>query len=766
MKFFTAEVVFSLTLLTSTGFPMVSEAKKKTPMTRDFWMNRKIFELALEKTRPSDWEYFEELSSSFLASEFPEIRTMASSSGDGGRDSELFSPDGVTYIATQYSVSADWEAKINRTIKRLAENFTNIKVLIYLTNQVIGAKGDSIRQKCLISGVSLDIRDKNWFLERHDQDDIKYNASERLVNVIAKPILEGETIIEKSRPSLTSLESKAALTYLGLQWEDEKTDKGLTKIVFESLVRAALRNTDADHKLKKEDIYKKIFEYTPSTVADDVKKNVDSALLRLTKKIISHWPKTDEYCLKHEEVLRLRSRLAETEITELEFVKQVENLIRNEREDADHIEESLVEEISSRICRIVDAYMIKSGEAFATSVVNDQVAVADPNLLNNTIFQDINTFPSNASYMPHLPDIALNVVSRILSSDKPSVRVHLKKISDTYTLYSFLQETADVQKVTKKIFSHGKIWLDTTIILPLLAETFKNNESEKKYSKTIGALIKSGIELRVTDGVIREILQHIFISETCSKRPPHQWDGRIPYLYYHYVEQGYDPSKFSSIIELFHGKSRPEDDIEDYLSRNFSIGLESLSKAVGDVDEEVRHAVERLWQEAHSNRRRDSGNGDNAVTDALVRHDVESYLGIIGLRKSEEISDLGYKHWWLTIDSLAWKIRSNLKTELTRPPSSPLMSLDFLSSAMSFGPSRDKIDRSSEQQLPLFLEADAMEYMPRELIEIANKVRSDNKDLPEHVVRRKVRDACDHMKRRYGKVTKAAVEALVSVEIK
>ncbi|MDJ0091644.1 hypothetical protein [Pantoea allii] len=724
-------------------------------------MNRKIFELALDKTRPSDWEYFEELSSSFLASELSELRTMASPSGDGGRDSELFSANGVTYIAAQYSVSVNWEDKIARTIKRLAENFKEIKVLLYLSNQSIGARGDGIKKKCLESGISLDIRDRHWFLERHEQDDIKYGAAERLVNFIAKPILEGEDIIEKSRPSLTSLESKAALTYLGLQWEDEKTDKGLTKIVFESLVRAALRNTDNDNRIKKEDIYEKIFQYTPSTVAEDVKKNVDTALTRLTKKIISYWPTTDDYCLKHEEVLRLRTRLAEMEINQTEFYSQVENLVLNEREDSDHIEENLIPEIAIRICRIVDSYMVKSGEAFASSVVNGSVAVTDPNLLKNCIFQDINLFPSDSSYMPHLPDIALNVVSRILASENPSLRSHLKKISDTYTLYSFLQETADVQKITKKIFGHGKIWLDTTIILPLFAEAFKNDGSEKKYSKTINALSKTGIELRVTDGVIREIMQHIYISETCSKKSANQWEGRIPYLYYNYIEQGLDPAKFSSTIEIFQGKNRPEDDIEDYLKNKFSIHFESLSKAAESVDEQIRHAVERLWHNAHSKRRKESGNGDNAVTDALVRHDVESYLGIIGLRKGEEISDLGYKNWWLTIDSLAWKIRDDLKTELARPPKSPLMSLDFLSSAMSFGPSRDKLDRSLEQQLPLFLEADAMEYMPRELIEIANKVRSESKDLPEYVVRRKVRDACDHMKRRYGRVTKSAVEDLV-----
>ena len=193
-------------------------------------MNRKLFELALDKTRPSDWEYFEELSSGFLASELTSLRTMASPSGDGGRDSELFSSDGNTYVAVQYSVSKDFDAKVTKTIKRLEENFGQIRVLIYCTNQQIGAKGDALKQKCLKKGVSLDIRDKNWFLERYELDDNKYNCASRLVDVIARPLLESEAIIEKSRPALTSIESKAALTYLGMQWEDEKTDKGLTKI--------------------------------------------------------------------------------------------------------------------------------------------------------------------------------------------------------------------------------------------------------------------------------------------------------------------------------------------------------------------------------------------------------------------------------------------------------------------------------------------------------------------------------------------------------
>jgi hypothetical protein len=500
-----------------------------------------------------------------------------------------------------------------------------------------------------------------------------------LVDVIAKPYLESEKIIEKSRPSLSTIESKAALTYLGMQWEDESTDKGLTKIVFESLVRAALRNTNSDKRLPRKEIHNLIFGFLPSSIHEEVKKNIDSALSRLTKKSIRHWTKEDEFCLTHEEFLRLQKRLVDLECEETDFYREIERLVKNEKEDSDHVTDENTPDIVDRIFRIIDAYLVKSGESFASSVVSGNVCLSDADKLKNCIFEDINKFPSNESHIEHLPDIALNVVARILSSSSTSVISHLKKISDTYTLYSFLQETPDIQKVTKKIFSHGKIWLDTTVILPLFAETFQKNEVNKKFTTIVTAMNESGIELCVTEGVVREILQHINFSLACSRKSVQQWSGRIPFLYFHYVEQGYEPSRFSSATEVFHGRSRPEEDIEDYLEENFKISVESLEKAAAHVDETIKFNIERLWKDAHEKRRSDTAKDlvDDSITEALIRHDVESYVGIIGLRKDETISELGYKHWWLTIDSLAWKISKTLKEELDNPPNSPLMSLDF-----------------------------------------------------------------------------------------
>lgn len=74
------------------------------------------FVFALERAKPSDWERFEKLASEFLAPEWPSIRTVATPSGDGGRDAELFSPDGDPSVLIQYSVAEDWERKIKDTL--------------------------------------------------------------------------------------------------------------------------------------------------------------------------------------------------------------------------------------------------------------------------------------------------------------------------------------------------------------------------------------------------------------------------------------------------------------------------------------------------------------------------------------------------------------------------------------------------------------------------------------------------------------------------
>jgi hypothetical protein len=86
-------------------------------------VNRNQFDFALERLGSGDWKKFEDIASTFMASEFPNLRTMASPSGDRGRDAELYTSTEDPSVVFQYSVASDWNAKIRRTAKTISENF-------------------------------------------------------------------------------------------------------------------------------------------------------------------------------------------------------------------------------------------------------------------------------------------------------------------------------------------------------------------------------------------------------------------------------------------------------------------------------------------------------------------------------------------------------------------------------------------------------------------------------------------------------------------
>jgi len=73
---------------------------------------------------------------------------------------------------------------------------------------------------------------------------------------------------------------------------------------------------------------------------------------------------------------------------------------------------------------------------------------------------------------------------------------------------------------------------------------------------------------------------------------------------------------------------------------------------------------------------------------------------------------------------------------------------------MSFGPNKYHLTRSDEQLLPVLLDLDISQVVPTEVLRAAEEVRQQNEGQPEHVIRRKVRDACDRARRQVGNFTK------------
>lgn len=365
--------------------------------------------------------------------------------------------------------------------------------------------------------------------------------------------------------------------------------------------------------------------------------------------------------------------------------------------------------------------------------------------------QDLEAQPSSSKIIQHYPRVTETAVQSLLSQPDNSTQMYLRRLASSYTLFSFLNQTPDVQAATRKLFSYGTVWVDTTVLLPLIAEQLEESEQQRKLSKLFAVCRNAGIEFRVTPGVVQEINAHMNFAMACARYTPGIWQGRVPYLYWRYLQTGQTPAEFNKWILLFRGDERQHDDIAQFLRDAFDIERQELSETAHQVNSELRWAAERLWSDAHKHRRRHSQLSDEMTTEILIEHDVETYLGVIALRQKEEVTELGYRHWLLTLDTIAWGIRDQLRKEFSdKTPPSPLLSLSFLLNSMTFGPTRNRVGKAVELSLPVVLDLEMSESMPFDILTLANRVRQENDSLPEYVIRRKVRDAIDQARRRRG----------------
>ena len=721
------------------------------------------FELALERLQPGDWHSFERLASKFLASEFQNLRTLASSSGDRGRDAVLFSPEGENTVAIQFSVTSHWQTKINGTIKRIVGEFPQTVVLIYVTNQLIGANADRLKGKIRREyGIALDVRDRSWFLERLHSTPERIIAAEEIAVQIVDPFLASKDVIEGKATALESFEARAAFVHLNMQWEDDSRDKGLTKLCFEALVRTVLRDSDSDHRLSRSEIKSAVREILRNHSPDRIDTYTDAALNRLNKRLLRHWVATDEFCLTHAEKTRLQEKLAILERNDLLLRDEIRDLIDF------HAGQSLasiaqLDELTDRVRRVLEAFLLSRGEDFATAVFSGKLSHFGFEGLNALAISDISDHPGSRAVGMIFQDIITRIVRELLTSPTVATQSYLRGISDAYTLFAFLRETPDVQSAMRKIFSHGDIWLDTAILLPLFAETLLEPEHQS-FTNLIRAAKEAGLRLYATEGVLEEVERHMNRSLSCSLGTITSWKGDIPFLYSVFTLTGRARNDFGGWIKNFRGSERPEDDLAEYLREEFSIGRRNLAEEANSAPEELRYAVTEVWHEIHARRRKDQGVIDDLTKNRLVLHDVENYLGVVQRRSKEDVSPFGYSTWWLTLDRSAFEVSKLLEERLSsdaKIPNSPVMSADFLLNYLAIGPARRRVSKSTEFRIPVVLDRTLLEVLPHELIEHAEMLRAQAIHMPERVVRREIRDALDKAKRRLGHVTH---EGLSTVE--
>lgn len=622
----------------------------------------------------------------------------------------------------------------------------------------MGAAVDSVRRDLRRKhGLSLDMRDRSWFLDRVLGSAACERAAEELAEAVVDPLLAEAGVTSTPPSGLTSQESIAALTLLGLQWRDDVRDKGLTKLAFEALVRSVLSKTDSENRMERKDVHAAVRRLLPGHSATQVDGFVDSALRRLAKRSVRHWKKEDQFCLAHDERVKVSEFKTESALLEGQLNTAV-NSIAGAVLTARAVPPEHIVPFAGVLRGAIDSVLFDRSQAFALAVHSGQMTAMVDADTRGTLLAHLARSP-----LPKVKDVdwldLLGVAVReLLISDEPAIDAFLRSLADAYTLLAFLRQTPDVQSAVEKMFSHGKVWLDASVALPLFAEPLAETVPGR-FTRMLLAAREAGLELYITPGAVEEIERHMNRALTCLRLGNGRWVGAVPYLLERFLASGRAPATFSHWLETFRGDVRPEQDISDYLEEEFGIEARGLEVERDKAPAELRHALQELWYHAHRQRRTAHGVVmDEATITRLVEHDVECYSGVVQVRRQERASAFGYSAWWLTVDRRAFELKDRLRERMSsEPPDSPVLSADFMVNYLAFGPVRRRVPKEREAQLPLLMELGTARYLTPELMAQAEQIREDLKNLPDRVVRRRVRDHLDMARRRIGPVAMAGV---------
>src|SRR5713226_6510565 len=477
------------------------------------------FEFALKSVTPADWDRFELLCRSFLASEFDNLRTIAGTN-DKGRDGILFECDDPA-VVLQYSITEGWRNKIKETVKRLNEKNIPCQILIFCSNQEIGPRADDLKQTLRKEGISLDVRDRTFFVERIDRSQATRKAAEEFSSQVVDGLLPRPEPLTENSP-LTEPEMRSALIYLELQMRDVDMQMSLTRLCIESLVLASLADTTREKRKLFNEIVAQVHAQFPAQDGIKLRQLVRQALERLKRvRKATHLTANDSYALHFDE----RQRLIQTTERSIDDRKQVgralaQRVAENARLlELDNANASDSDEFMRAIEATFEQLLERQGGDFVSALTGygpeaRRVAVYDE--VRTIITARATKLKAIGAILSDLMELATDTVRSVLAEPGPVFQPYLRNLADAYILLAFLRQTPQVDKALGTLFGQGVLVLDTTVILPCFAETLLP-PGQRIFTTTLRAAREAGLDVHITRGVLEEVDIHLNNSLNCYR---------------------------------------------------------------------------------------------------------------------------------------------------------------------------------------------------------------------------------------------------------
>jgi hypothetical protein len=216
--------------------------------------------------------------------------------------------------------------------------------------------------------------------------------------------------------------------------------------------------------MKREAIHARVQSFLSTHPAAQVRMKVDASLNRLAQKAIRHRKDGDEYHLLDSEISRLASSMARIDGLRRDFEADLSSVLTSAQGVTISNQQAFVD--AAR--RVIEVYFLRKGENFAKAAVNSELHQVDETTLKSVAL-DIVRQDIGVKGRPPV-EILVSVINTLISTPSDATSAYLRLLLESYTLFAFLAATPDVQKATRSMFGSGEIWLDTSAVLPVLAE--------------------------------------------------------------------------------------------------------------------------------------------------------------------------------------------------------------------------------------------------------------------------------------------------------
>lgn len=468
--------------------------------------------LALERVPATAGFEFESFANQFLADEFPGLRPVGGIH-DGGRDAFIHQDEADPETFIQSSVTTAWEAKIKRTVQTLRSNGHGIRSLIYCTNRDIQKDADELKKELRSQRVSLDIRDRGYFVTFANTSPARVAVSEALARQFVDPVLPiAATNSEATRASID--DEQLAAAYLQVALQDKLPSKALTKFSYEALVRYVLRGATPEQPVARAALHAAVRRVVPSGDETRVSVLTSSAIERLVKRnIIKHHKAADAFVLEYKQREEMMARLNALSASQVTLTSDATDRVRLTAAELG-----------------VNFPFDRNGVAAASLALCDHLLIEQARAAGRAFGRNLRYNPDTQSLYQHLDklwrgghpalaalskldraqvfDLVLPVARDLLIRPSEAMRKRFRSTLDAYCLLFVLKETPDVQVALNKVLGTGSILLDTNIIIPCMAESLLP-ESERRMTQLLRAATSAGMRLFVVEDVLEELETHV-----------------------------------------------------------------------------------------------------------------------------------------------------------------------------------------------------------------------------------------------------------------